>query len=153
MDADHTLHAVFTGELPEQILDLYITDEKEMKNIPGAIIIDGTRYSWTETKKRLMLTAGTYTFEVIVPAGWKFSRWESLGGDGWTAVEILDPLANPTAGVTKGNAFLRVYLLPPEVVPPPPAEIGLPMIATATLAVTDAALVVVYLLKHFKVIE
>ncbi|GAJ06156.1 unnamed protein product, partial [marine sediment metagenome] len=152
MDADHNLHAVFTGELPEEILDLYIIDEKEMKSIPGAIIVDGTYYSWTETKKRLMLIAGTHTFEVIVPAGWTFSRWESLGGDGWTAVELLDPYVNPTTGITKGDAFLRAYLIPPEEVPP--VEIGLPEIATAGIAITDAALVVAYLLlKHFKVIE
>ncbi|GAJ06358.1 unnamed protein product, partial [marine sediment metagenome] len=119
--------------------------------IPGAIIVDGTRYDWTETSKRLILTAGTHTFEVIVPSGWKFSRWESLGGDGWTAVELLDPLANPAVGVTAGPAFLRAYLVPPEEVPPP-VEIGVPEIATAGLAIVDAALIGIYLAKVFGLI-
>jgi len=37
--------------------------------------------------------------------------------------------------------------------PPPAAEVGLPEIAAASLAAADAVLVVVYILKHFKVID
>ena len=116
--------------MPEYILDLYIINEKEMEYIPGGMIVDGERYDWTGTNERLMLADGTHTFEAVVPAGWKFSKWESLSGDGWTAVEISNPLINPTTGVTSGNAFLRAYLLPVEVVPPSPL---LPIVIIAAI--------------------
>lgn len=124
--------------LAEYLLDLYIINEKEMTYIPGGMIVDGERYDWTGTSKRLMLTDGTHTFEAVVPAGWKFSKWESLAGDGWTEVEISDLLVNPTVGVTSGNAFLRAYLLPVDVVPPPP-EIPTWLKVLAVLGVVVAA--------------
>lgn len=92
---------------------------------------------------------GTYTYNagaaVTVTAysdpGQYFQQW-TLNGE----VHRENPInVTMNRNITLTPSFTET--------PPPPAEVGVPEIAAASLAVANIALVGVYLLKHFKVID
>lgn len=126
MDADHILHAVFMGAPLEHVLTIEAPAHGTTEPTPGT-------YAYVEGS-----TAAVIAFP---EAGYYFNHY-LLNGETRTENPISILMDRP-------YILLAVF----TETPPPPEEVNLVMMGGVAVAVADAALVAIYLLKHFKVID